>query len=211
MLFYFIFIIIILVVLTYLKSPHFKGKMGELMVAVHVDKALGDEYILLNNCTIPDQEQGTTQIDHILISPYGVFIIETKNYTGWIFGSARQKQWTQKIYKKSYKFQNPLHQNYKHMKVLEMILSDILEPKYLHSVIVFTPRSEFKTEMPENVFRGKAWINYVKSFNEEVISSMKQKRIHYRIEKEILESSWKTDRQHIEYLKQKSKNNKHLN
>lgn len=211
MLFYFIFIIIILAVLTYLKSPYFKGKMGELMVAVHVDKALGDEYILLNNCTIPDQEQGTTQLDHILISPYGVFIIETKNYTGWIFGSARQKQWTQKIYKKSYKFQNPLHQNYKHMKVLEMILSDILEPKYLHSVIVFTPRSEFKTEMPENVFRGKAWINYVKSFNEEVISSMKQKRIHYRIEKEILESSWKTDRQHVEYLKQKSKNNKHLN
>ncbi len=211
MLFYFIFIIIILAVLTYLKSPYFKGKMGELMVAVHVDKALGDEYILLNNCTIPDQEQGTTQIDHILISPYGVFIIETKNYTGWIFGSARQKQWTQKIYKKSYKFQNPLHQNYKHMKVLEMILSDILEPKYLHSVIVFTPRSEFKTEMPENVFRGKAWINYVKSFNEEVISSMKQKRIHYRIEKEILESSWKTDRQHVEYLKQKSTNNKHLN
>ncbi|MGL5402841.1 MAG: nuclease-related domain-containing protein, partial [Acinetobacter sp.] len=37
------------------------------------------------------------------------------------------------------------------------------------------------------------------------------KRIHYRIEKEILESSWKTDRQHVEYLKQKSKNNKHLN
>ena len=101
MLFYFIFIIIILAVLTYLKSSHFKGKMGEFMVTVHVDKALGDEYILLNNCTIPDQEQGTTQIDHILISPYGVFIIETKNYTGWIFGSARQKQWTQKIYKKS--------------------------------------------------------------------------------------------------------------
>lgn len=44
MLFYFIFIIIILAVLTYLKSPHFKGKIGELMVAVHVDKALGDEY-----------------------------------------------------------------------------------------------------------------------------------------------------------------------
>ena len=138
-------------------------------------------------------------------------MIETKNYKGWIFGNQHQKTWTQKIYKKSFKFQNPLHQNYKHMKVLEMILSDILEPKYLHSVIVFTPRSEFKTEMPENVFRGKAWINYVKSFNEEVISSMKQKRIHYRIEKEILESSWKTDRQHVEYLKQKSKNNKHLN
>ncbi|EOR05708.1 nuclease-related domain-containing protein [Acinetobacter genomosp. 15BJ] len=203
MLLYFIFFIIILAILTYLKSPYFKGKMGELMVSVHVDKGLGEEYMLLNNVTIPDGAQGTTQIDHILISPYGVFIVETKNYTGWIFGSARQKQWTQKIYKKSYKFQNPLHQNYKHSKVLEMVLNDVLDPQYLHSVIVFTPRSEFKTEMPENVFRGKAWLKYVKSFNEEVISPMKQKRIRYRIEKEVLEPSWKTDRQHVEYLKQK--------
>ncbi|ENV09335.1 hypothetical protein F966_01992 [Acinetobacter higginsii] len=203
MLLYFIFFIIILAILVYLNSPYFKGRIGELMVAAHVKKGLGEEYMLLNNVTIPDGEQGTTQIDHILISPYGVFIIETKNYTGWIFGGVRQKQWTQKIYKKSYKFQNPLHQNYKHSKVLEMVLNDVLDPQYLHSVIVFTPRSEFKTEMPENVFRGKAWLKYVKSFNEEVISPMKQKSIRYRIEKEVLEQSWKIDRQHVEYLKQK--------
>ncbi|OBY73735.1 MULTISPECIES: nuclease-related domain-containing protein [Acinetobacter] len=203
MLLYFIFFIIILSIITYLKSPYFKGRIGELMVKAHVEKGLGEEYMLLNNVTIPDGEQGTTQIDHILISPYGVFIIETKNYTGWIFGSVRQKQWTQKIYKKSYKFQNPLHQNYKHSKVLEIVLNDVLDPQYLHSVIVFTPRSEFKTEMPENVFRGKTWLKYVKSFNEEVISPMKQKRIRSRIEKEVLEPSWKTDRQHVEYLKQK--------
>ena len=203
MLLYFIFFIIILAILAYLNSPYFKGRIGELMVSAHVKKGLGEEYMLLNNVTIPDGEQGTTQIDHILISPYGVFIIETKNYTGWIFGGVRQKQWTQKIYKKSYKFQNPLHQNYKHSKVLEMVLNDVLDPQYLHSVIVFTPRSEFKTEMPANVFRGKAWLKYVKSFNDEVISPMKQKRIRYRIEKEVLEPSWKTDRQHVEYLKQK--------
>lgn len=104
---------------------------------------------------------------------------------------------------KNYRFQNPLHQNYKHSKVLEMVLNDVLAPEHIHSVIVFTERSEFKTVMPENVCRGKSWLNYIKGFNQEVISPMKQKRVHYRIEKEVLEPSWKTDRQHVEYLKQK--------
>lgn len=203
MFFYIILILLMLAVVTYLKSPNFKGKVGEFMVSEHVANYLSAEYILLNNCTLPDQKDGTTQIDHILISPYGVFIVETKNYTGWIFGNARQKQWTQKIYKKSYKFQNPLHQNYKHIKVLEMVLSDVVDPQYLHSIVVFTARSEFKTDMPENVFRSKAWIEYVKRFDQQVINPMKLKRIKYRIEKEVLEPSWKTNRLHVEHLKQK--------
>ena len=203
MFFYIILILLMLAIVTYLKSPNFKGKVGEFMVSEHVANYLSAEYILLNNCTLPDQKDGTTQIDHILISPYGVFIVETKNYTGWIFGNARQKQWTQKIYKKSYKFQNPLHQNYKHIKVLEMVLSDVVDPQYLHSIVVFTARSEFKTDMPENVFRSKAWIEYVKRFDQQVINPMKLKRIKYRIEKEVLEPSWKTNRLHVEHLKQK--------
>lgn len=88
-----------------------------------------------------------------------------------------------KFIKKSYKFQNPLHQNYKHSKVLEMVLNDVLALEHIHSVIVFTARSEFKTVMPENVCRGKFWLNYIKGFNQEVISPMKQKRVRYRIEK----------------------------
>ncbi|WP_218664906.1 nuclease-related domain-containing protein [Acinetobacter sp. Colony158] len=201
---YIVFFIVIMGIVAYLSSPSFKGKMGESMVIDHAKRHLGEEYIMLNNCTIPDEQNGTTQIDHILISPYGVFIIETKNYTGWIFGSINQKQWTQKIYKKSYRFQNPIHQNFKHLKVLEQILEDVVAPEYLHSVIVFTSRSEFKTVMPEHVCRGKDWITHVKKFNQEVIPTMKQKRIKYRIEKEILESSWKTNRTHIANLQQKN-------
>lgn len=185
-------------------KPFLKGKVGELAVAVHVKLYLKDpSYILLNDCTLPDEQSGTTQIDHILLSPYGIFIIETKNYTGWIFGGERQKMWTQKIYKKSYKFQNPLHQNYKHTKVLEDVLSDIIEPQHLHSVIVFMPESEFKTAMPSNVFRGAAWTDYVRGFQDEVIPAMKLKRIQLRIEKEVLEKSWKTNRLHVANLKQR--------
>ena len=183
-------------------KPFIKGKVGEFAVALHVKLYLKDvQYILLNDCTLPDEQSGTTQIDHILLSPYGIFIIETKNYKGWIFGSERQKMWTQKIFKKSYKFQNPLHQNYKHQNVLEQVLADIITPEYLHSIVVFMPDCEFKTDMPVNVFRGAAWVDYVKNFKAEVIPAMKLKRIQLRIEKEVLEKSWKTNRIHVENLK----------
>lgn len=184
-------------------KPFLKGKIGEFAVAAHVKLYLKGDYILLNDLTLPDIESGTTQIDHILLSPYGIFVIETKNYKGWIFGTERQKQWTQKIYKQSFKFQNPIQQNYKHMKVLEKILADILDKEFIHTVIVFMPEAVFKTDMPSNVFRGADWTDYVKTYKQSVISPMKLKRVQLRLEKEILEKSWKTNRQHVENLKQR--------
>ena len=86
---------------------------------------------------------------------------------------------------------------------MESVLSDIIEPEYLHSVIVFMPDCEFKTSLPNNVFKGSAWVEYVKGFRHEVISPMKLKRIQLRIEKELLDKSWKTHRQHVENLKQR--------
>jgi hypothetical protein len=197
-----ILLLFIAVALFKVFKPFLKGKMGEFAVSTHVKLYLNkDNYILLNDCTLPDEQNQTTQIDHILLSPFGVFVIETKNYKGWIFGGERQKMWTQKIYKKSFKFQNPLHQNYKHQKVLEAILADIVDPALIHSVVVFMPDCEFKTQMPQNVFRGAAWTDYIKSFADPVIPPMKLKRIQLRIEKEVLEKSWKTNRQHVENLK----------
>ena len=183
--------------------PMIKGKFGELAVNVHVKLYLKDpQYILLNDLTLPDGQGSTTQIDHILLSPKGIFVIETKNYKGWIFGGERQKMWTQKIYKNSYKFQNPLHQNYKHQKVLEQVLADILEPHLIHSIVVFMPDCEFKTAMPDNVFRGAGWTDYVKTFKQPTISPMKLKRIQRRLEHEMLEKSWKTQRQHVKNVQQ---------
>src|SRR5690606_8837661 len=86
---------------------------------------------------------GTTQIDHVFLSPYGIFVLETKNMSGWIFGSEKQAQWTQKLYKRTFKFQNPLRQNYKHLKALEATLG--VNPENLHSVITFAGGSTVKT------------------------------------------------------------------
>jgi hypothetical protein len=53
-----------------------------------------------------------------LVSPFGVFVIETKNYKGWILGDEKQRQWMQQIYGKKNRFQNPLHQNQLHVRAL---------------------------------------------------------------------------------------------
>ncbi|HSO11214.1 MAG TPA: nuclease-related domain-containing protein, partial [Anaerolineales bacterium] len=76
---------------------------------------------LLNNVTIPFQD-GTTQIDQILISTKGVFVIEVKHYSGWIFGNEKSNQWTQTIYHVKNTFQNPIHQNFRHVKAIQQIL-----------------------------------------------------------------------------------------
>ena len=131
------------------RSAWFKGIFGEFIVNLSAKLLLdGNEYHLIKNVTLPT-ETGTTQIDHIIVSKYGVFVVETKNMKGWIFGSINQKTWTQKIYKHTTKFQNPLRQNYKHTKTLESLLG--LTDKQIYSVIVFIGDSTFKTDMPENV------------------------------------------------------------
>ena len=103
------------------KSPWFKGAVGELIVNLSAKLLLDKKrYRMINNVTLPT-ENGSTQIDHIIVSVYGVFVVETKNMKGWIFGSGSQKQWVQKIFKHSNSFQNPLHQNYKHVQTLQCV------------------------------------------------------------------------------------------
>lgn len=78
-----------------MNAPVVKGFIAELIVNVLLHLKLPrDEYTIYWNVTLPTPD-GTTQIDHIVVSPYGIFVIETKAYGGWIFGDRRQKQWTQ--------------------------------------------------------------------------------------------------------------------
>ena len=200
-------LILILAIISVLKLfvPYIKGKFGEFIVQFHAKKFLSEEYVLLNDLTFQDQESQTTQIDHIMLSPYGIFVIETKNYKGWIFGSSRQKMWTQKIYKSNYKFQNPLHQNYKHIKVLEVLLKDLVDPSLIHGLVVFVPVCEFKTPIPEHVHLGKSWIEEINMYQTKVIDERRLQRIKYRIEKAALEKSWKTNRDHIRSVNERLK------
>lgn len=180
-------------------SPRFKGKIGEYAVNKFAEKLDRDVYHLVKNVTLPTSN-GTTQIDHIIVSVYGVFVIETKFMKGWIFGSERQAEWTQQLFRRKIKFQNPLRQNYKHTETLRALFS--LSKEQVHSVIVFVGQDvELKTTVPKNVIRGRAYVDYVESFTTPVLSVEQVMAILKGIQDEKLSPTWATDRQHIAHLK----------
>lgn len=181
------------------KSAWLKGVIGESLVkfnaSLYLDKSI---YHGIHNVTL-DVEDGTTQIDHIFVSRFGVFVVETKNYKGWIFGGEHQSTWTQKIYKKTFKFQNPLRQNYKHLKALEAILevpTEIMKP-----VIVFMGDSTFKTEMPSNVTHARGYTRYILSLTQPILSDAEVARLLSIIQSKRLKPSLKTNRKHVKNLR----------
>jgi len=193
------YLVPIVLVVIFFKTPWGKGIIGEFLVNISANLKLDkNKYHLIKNVTLPT-EDGTTQIDHIIVSEYGIFVVETKNMKGWIFGDEKQKYWTQKIYKHTNKFQNPLHQNYKHIKTIQNAL-DIDQDK-IFSVIVFAGESEFKTKMPENVRQGIGYIDYIKSKTKKVLSKDEVSKIISQIESGRLTKSFKTHREHVRHVK----------
>lgn len=172
---------------------------GEFLVNRLLSKLPESDYTLIKDVTLPTSV-GTTQVDHIVVSKYGIFVVETKNMKGWIFGSARQRQWTQKIYRHSSKFQNPLHQNYKHIKALETLLG--CSEEHLHSVIVFIGDSTFKTEMPPNVTYARGSIRYIQQFNQVVFSDRDYARLTESINQIKLKRGIITDLKHRKHVKE---------
>lgn len=93
----------------------------------------------LVNLYIPT-EKGTTEIDLVHITTSGIYVIESKNYSGWIFGHFNQKDWTAVYYDKKYKFYNPIWQNRYHIEHLNKILFSL----YTTSIVVFSDEAKFK-------------------------------------------------------------------
>jgi len=192
----------VLIVLSLLKSRWAKGYIGELLVRLFAHFKLDRQiYHRLHNVTL-DTPDGTTQIDHVFVSPFGLFVLETKNMQGWIFGSATQPQWTQKIYRNTYKFQNPLRQNYKHLKALEATLG--VDPQHLHSVITFVGGSTFKTAVPANVTQGIGFIRYIKSFQTPVFTRAEVDELMNALQSNRRAPSMATHREHVNNLKRRS-------
>lgn len=189
----------LLILAALIKSSWFKGVMGEFIVNVAAKLMLDkNEYHLIKNVTLPT-EDGTTQIDHVIVSKYGIFVVETKNMKGWIFGNPNQSTWTQQIFKNKSKFQNPLRQNYKHVRTLESLLG--LNNQQIHSLIVFVGESTFKTEMPANVTQGVGYIRYIKSKTDPVLSVEDVREIVSKIDTGRLTPSLKTNREHVKHVK----------
>ena len=156
------------------------------------------DYHLMNHITL-DLPDGTTQIDHILVSRFGVFVIETKDYKGWIFANSKWPNWTQALFRNKYKFQNPILQNSRHVRAVQNLL-DFLPAEAIKSVVVFTGKAEFKTEMPLGVYTLKSISNHIREQSVEVMSLNRVQFCVGRLETARLAISKQTDIEHIQSL-----------
>lgn len=157
------------------------------------------DYHLLNHVTLRLKD-GTTQIDHVLLSRFGIFVIETKDYTGWIFASPDDRYWTQVLYRAKFRFQNPIRQNHVHARAIQKLL-DFLPADVVRPVVVFTGDAEFKTDIPDGVFTLAGFLAYVEAQAAEVMSINRVQFCVGRLETARLAITKATDVEHIQRLR----------
>jgi restriction system protein len=191
----------LLVLVLIVKTAAFKGWMGELLIRQLLKKrptAKAKKELHLHNVTLKD-DRGTTQIDHVLISAYGVFVIETKNYNGQITGSAEAREWQQRFFQKQYAFQNPLRQNYRHIKALENTLK--LPSSVFQSVVVFAGQCELKSSFPPNVCTKDNLPAFIQSFKQVVLTPGQIQAAYQTLQKNRLPDNFLTHFRHVRNLR----------
>ncbi|MDM8540255.1 NERD domain-containing protein [Desulfococcaceae bacterium HSG9] len=170
------------------------GFIGEAVFNTIAKKYLNEDYKVMSDVVL-SINNGTTQIDQIIVSIFGIFVVEVKTYKGWIFGNKENAKWTQALYNTKNTFQNPLRQNYKHIKALQDVLG-FPENKF-KSLIVFSGEAKFKTPMPDNVVRGaQDYINYILQHREAFFQKNEVEEVVNKISVERLSSA-----EHQAYMK----------
>lgn len=158
-----IFILGILYLVIRYYTPKIKGYLGERRVSESLKRLNTKEYIVLNNIELKIKGS-ISQIDHIIVSDYGIFVIETKNYKGWILGYEKDRYWYQVIYKYRRKFYNPVLQNQGHIYALKHVLKNYNYLRY-YSIIAFTKRATLKTKTYTDVVYTNKLVKTIKKYD----------------------------------------------
>lgn len=188
-----------------------KGMIGEYRTSRVLEKA-PFECRYLYNCYIPlsFQIENKTELDMVMISAKGIYVIENKNYSGWIFGDERSQKWCQVLGKKKFFFYNPIQQNRNHIKNLEAFL-EVGADKYV-SVVIFNTNDGLKKINVESdktfVLRHKEVKNFIniQQEKEDCLSHEEIEDIYDR----LLPGTQLSDEEkriHIKRLQQKYKKN----
>lgn len=182
-----------------------RGNFGEFLTFSYLEK-LGENHKLMTNLYIPKDDGMTTEIDLIMISHTGIYVFESKNYSGWIFGDENNKNWTQTLKnKQKNKFFNPVWQNKGHIDALKSVLG--LEGKFFKSYIIFSERSVLKkislTSLDVKVIKRNALLKTIKI---DLGNSLRQltdqqiNDIYFTLSKYTL-ADFQTRKDHIEAIK----------
>lgn len=199
----YIIILLVLSVLSKILYPKFRGFMGEFWVKQELKKLPNDKYMIINDVMLR-KNNSTHQIDHLIISQFGIFVIEMKNYYGLILGNDYKDKWIQYLGKKKSYFLNPIYQNYGHVKTLEELLN--LDNKYFIPMVCFSNQAKLKIETKNNVVSLDDLISKIKNY-QKIILEFDIEVIYNKImELNITEKSER--KKHVKNIKYKIKEDK---
>jgi hypothetical protein len=192
----FVIMTILFGLMALIKSPWFKGRFGELAARIAFRLFLDQRaYHVLYDVTLPT-DNGTTQIDHVIVSRRGIFVIESKTWRGLVYGSECDRNWTQVVGRQRFQHQNPLRQNYGHARQLAELLA--LPDDKFKPIVIFVGDAKLKTgdKLPPNVLTYGC-VLYIKSFKAEILSNEEVAEALAGIDKSRLPPGFRTNRQHI--------------
>ncbi|MGV0005443.1 MAG: NERD domain-containing protein [Candidatus Porifericomitaceae bacterium WSBS_2022_MAG_OTU9] len=168
-------------------SKEEKGKDGEERTKIYAWFILDRKIYKRIHGVILQTPSGSTQIDHIFLSRFGIFVVESKNMKGIIHCDPEADEWHQELNKK-YPFRNPLKQNAYHIEHLAKLLN--IEESELISIVVFTGTATLRGNIPDNVEQGRSFIGHIESFRKRIytdtqvdkfVKKIKQARIPKRL------------------------------
>ena len=137
-----------------------EGAKGEVMVREAMKSLPADRYVVLHDVWLPMEDGGETQIDHVIVSQFGIFIVETKNWKGTIYADAKSAVWTKYNLGHKATYKNPIRQNYKHIISIREKFSRS-GAEFVFGVVAMSPAADFKGGVPEGVVfynELKGWI-----------------------------------------------------
>lgn len=184
------------------RLAQWKGAIGEKVVAhklSHLDK---NKYKILHNVFLPSTHSGYSQIDHVIVSCFGIFCIETKAYTGIISGNANEKEWLQTIYQKKNTIYNPLWQNYSHVKTLETMISDGYPKANIIPIVVFTKTKRVYVQGSSSLCFVEDLLQKINNYNTETVTVSECDEIYERISRAHIHDKklWESHVQRIRQL-----------
>lgn len=140
-----------------------------------LEKLPEDKYSVINNLLLNNSGY-TSQVDHVVVSVYGIFVIETKTYQGIIIGGENSEQWIQNIYGHKYEFRNPILQNYGHIKSLKQALGDYKSVPFI-SIVAFSSQANLRVSSNIPVVYWSQILDVIRGYENPVIKESDVRRI----------------------------------
>lgn len=186
-----------------LNRPAYRGWWGEYKVNFMLRLCLSGEYHVMTNALYRGQQPGdTTQIDHIVVSRYGLFVLETKCFKGKIITDPTEPElWIQIVRRRKYKLQSPLIQNYAHVKALQKVTG--IHSQQIHSFAVMAGSASFPYGMPEGVFGMWGIIRKIQSFKEPAFTAGHVGSLLKGLERRRVKGGYWAAKRHVEQLSEK--------